>query len=115
MLEEKTGSGASGGVSAWVDGNADAMGYYRVRSRGSWEEGRGGGEQEAAERAGADGAHLRLHALIAAGEIPAADGLALLPPLARDPDVTSSRRGANAGLIRTDLLAESFRARHERL
>ena len=56
------------------------------------------------------------HALIAAGEIPAAEGLALLPPLARDSERYVFYGAVRMlGLIRFELLAEGFRARRERV
>jgi len=57
-----------------------------------------------------------VHALIAAGELTAAGGLALLPSLARDPERYVFIGGLRMmGLIRIELLPESYRVRHERM
>jgi aminopeptidase N len=117
LLRDKTGELALEGAKtcpAWVDGNADALGYYRVRYQGGV-----GRKVAAATKQLTVRERMELvsdlQALISAGESPAAEGLALLPALAREPEWHIFVAGLGLGeVIRGDLLSDAMLARRQR-
>ncbi|HKA91137.1 MAG TPA: M1 family metallopeptidase [Haliangiales bacterium] len=117
LLTEKTGELALEGAAAcpaWVDGNADALGYYRVRHQGGLAKKLAAASKELTVRERM-ALVSDLHALISAGEVRAAEGLALVPALARDPDWHIVREGLGlVELMRADLLDDARLRRRER-
>ena len=74
----------SPGCPAWVDGNAGAHGYYRVRY--ARDLGKTLLERGQLDAAGRTAALFNLKAMVAAGHSPMSEQLALTPSLARDRD-----------------------------
>ncbi len=117
LLEKKTGELALEGqrtCPAWVDGNADALGYYRVRHQGDL-----GKKLAAASKQLTVRERMALvsdlQALVSAGDVPAAEGLALLPGLAREPEWHIFLAGLGlAEMMRGDLLGDAMVRHRER-
>jgi aminopeptidase N len=117
LLTEKAGSLALDGAKqcpAWIDANAGATGYYRVRYQG-----------DAAKKIMAAAKQLDVRermalvsdemALIEAGDAPLADGLAMIPALAADPERHIFRSALDVTrLVRSDLLDDAAHAKWEK-
>jgi aminopeptidase N len=118
LLRDRTGALALDGAKAcpaWVDANADALGYYRVRYAGALGKklAAAGKQLTVRERLGLVS---DLEALVTAGEVPAAEALAVLPELAKEHEWHIFVAGLQLlELVRGDLIDDATMAHARRM